>query len=56
MEIGDFAGAVQLRTSLVEEVPASAEFRLLRAQALESLGKREQALPDYFSTIQPSVI
>src|SRR5215510_3600415 len=52
MGLSDFEGALKLANGLVEAVPASPDVRLLRGLALEGLGRREQALPDYFSTIQ----
>lgn len=52
MGLSDFEGALKLADGLVEAVPASPDVRLLRGLALEGLGRREQALPDYFSTIQ----
>ena len=52
MNISDYGGVVKISSALVESTPASSQVRFLRGQAFQAMGKFEQAISDYVSTIE----
>lgn len=49
--IGDYAAVLPLADKLVAQRPEVGQYYYTRAQALESLGRHEEAIQDYVSTI-----
>jgi clan AA aspartic protease (TIGR02281 family) len=52
MNISDYNGVVKITSGLVESIPSSPEVRYARAQAFLAMGKSEEAISDYVSTIE----
>jgi aspartyl protease family protein len=52
MNISDYNGVIKISSGLVESLPTSPDVRYMRGQAFQAIGKFEQAISDYVSTIE----
>jgi clan AA aspartic protease (TIGR02281 family) len=50
--ISDYNGVIKITSGLVESIPTSPDVRYARGQAFQAVGKFEQAISDYVSTIE----